>query len=144
MLRNTKTIRKVKLEFSPLIFNPIGLRLDHLQHLIIFSDYMQAERVLLPLIKDIADCIENKMEVFHKKECTTFISLALYLLFKLKRFQDIIDLTESFLTTDSVMEKVNPFCLFYMLEIFRGDKKLAEIFQFESSAYKKLRQKFFD
>jgi hypothetical protein len=64
MLVKTSTIRKVKLEYNPFIYNPISLRLEHLRHLIIFSDYMQAERILLPLIKDIGDCTGNKYPVF--------------------------------------------------------------------------------
>ena len=64
MLVQTKNGRKLKLEFNPLSFNPIGPRLDHLRQLILFSDYMAAERVLLPLIKDVCDCIRSNFFIF--------------------------------------------------------------------------------
>ena len=64
MLIASKNLRKVKLQFSPLTYNPIAPRLDHMRQMIFFSDYMQAEKLLLPLIKDVRDCIDNRFGVF--------------------------------------------------------------------------------
>lgn len=134
--------RKVKLDQSPFAYNPFRPRLDHIRQLIFFSDYMGAERVLIPLITDVRDCVDNKFSLCQQSECVEFISLTLYTFFKLRRHHDILDFVESFYVNTGIVETCNPFSLYYIVESFRNDQKLADLFQFETPLFKDLRKRF--
>jgi hypothetical protein len=55
----------------------------------------------------------------------------------------MIDTCESIIINDELMERCNPFSMFYIMEIYRKEKALSEIFQYQAPAYNYLRQRFF-
>jgi len=75
-------------------------------------------------------------------ELLKFVSIAMYLLPKLGRYEDTIDFGEACLTCDSLMTRCNPLALYYIFEYTRKDKRLEEITQFESDEYKDVKTKF--
>lgn len=61
-----------------------------------FKDYMGAEKILLPILKDLISCLKNAINGLKVRECDEFFSLAVLVFFKLDRFQDLIDLIDSY------------------------------------------------
>ena len=122
---------------------PMHLRVAYCEVLVYMSDYQQAEIVLDQLMDDFkADKMEGSLRV-KAPDMIRFVSIAMYLLPKLKRYQDCVDFGESCMTCTDLMSRCNPLALFYIFEYTRKDKKLIEILQFESEEYKEVKARFF-
>lgn len=90
----------------------------------------------MPMIQDVRDSIDNKFNWCSQSDCIEFVSLTLYAFFKLKRFSDILDLVESFYVSSEITNTCNPFSLYYIVEAFRDEPSLSDLFQFESLLFR--------
>jgi len=129
----------IRMMISPFVHNPVRSRLDHVRQLIFFSDYAGAEKLLFPLIQDTKNCVDNKHSLFPEQHCIELFSLTCLTLQKLKRFTDLSDFVESFVVNEQIMERCNFFSVFYIVESFRKEPKLIELFTYETSFYKKVK-----
>ena len=75
-------------------------------------------------------------------ETVRMISIMLYLQEKLKMFQHMVELYESFICNDDIMKKCNPFCLYYLIEIAKSHPKLRDIHRYQSDQMSDLKDRY--
>ena len=64
------------------------------------------------------------------KEVLRFISIALYLLQKLKMYQQMMDLHESFVVNKHIMSRCNPFSLHYIIQYNQLQPQLRNVIRY--------------
>ena len=106
---------------NPFVKEPIQSRLNSIEIATLMSDYRTAYHSAHDLMTDFKEATNSKMVQITPKETIRMISLLLYLMQKLKMFQYMVDLYESFITNEDIMKNCNPFSLYYLLEISKSN-----------------------
>lgn len=83
--------------------DPIHSRLNLIEILTLMSDYRSAYHLIHPLIHDIKGADNSKLLTIDRKDTVRVISICLYVQEKLKLYQHMIDLYESFICNDDIM-----------------------------------------
>ena len=122
---------------------PIELRLRQIEAHVFMSDYDIAEKLADKVLRDFIETRLSNLLKLDPQEIIKLLSVILYLFEKLGRYADIIDLCESFMNEKAIMERCNPFSLFYILEDTRFNPKLISISNYNSPLYKDLKERFF-
>ena len=135
--------KPLKLAISHFVECPLELRIRQIESHVYMSDYTTAEKLANKLLKDFVETKESNLLKIKPPESLRFLSVMMYLFEKLGRYADIIDLSESFINTPEIMERCNPFSLFYILEDTRFNPKLISISNYNSPLYKDLKERFF-
>ena len=81
----------------------------------LMSDYRKAYHFAHDLVVDMKSALGMKELRMTPKETLKFISVTLYLQQKLKMWNFMMDLHESFVCNSAIMTKCNPFCLYYII-----------------------------
>jgi len=118
-LRRGKTLKASQpppMLVSPFVADPLSMRLNIVEILTFMSDYRQAYHMCHDVVQDIRTADKNKLLNLEPKETVRFISITLYLLQKLKMYQYMIDLHESFVCNSDIMKRCNPFSLYYIIK----------------------------
>ena len=89
------------------------------------SDYKMADHIAEKLLRDFKETRDSGLiKDLSPNDTLKFLSINLYLQEKLGKYIDMIDLCESFITTEEIMQRCNPFSLFYILEDTRFNQNL--------------------
>ena len=139
--KEAKTARPLLL-VSPFLADSIHSRLNLLEILTLMSDYRSAYHMIHTLFVDIKNADTSKMLQLEKKDTVRVISICLYVQDKLRMSQGMIDLYESFICNDDIMDQCNPFSLYYMVENAKHNPKLQCIHRYQSDQMRTLRDKF--
>jgi hypothetical protein len=121
---------------------PLMIRLQYIEVMIFMSDYKQAEAVFERCMQDFRKDRDDLALKVKCPELLRLISIGMYLLTKLGRYEDAVDFGESVLSNRELMRRLNPIALFYIFQYTKFRKELIEILQFESDEYKRIKLKF--
>jgi hypothetical protein len=91
------------------------------------SDYKQAEVIFDKVMEDFKQDKINVALKIKAPEMLRLISVGMYLLQKIGRYQECVDFGESILSNQEIMKRLNPIALFYIFEYTRPKKALEEI-----------------
>ena len=113
-----------KLEVSPFVRDPIHSRLNIIEICTLMSDYRKAYHMTHELVTDFKAAEKLHMCHITPQETMRFISVTLYLMDKLKMYQNMMDLYESFIVNKHIMTRCNPFSMYYICMHARTHPKL--------------------
>ena len=114
----------------PFIKDPMNTRLNMIEIWTFMSDYRSAYHLCHDLVKDFIASEKAKLLHLTPKEVLRFISIALYLLQKLKMYQQMMDLHESFVVNKHIMSRCNPFSLHYIIQYNQQQPQLKNVIRY--------------
>lgn len=127
---------------SPFVADPLVSRLNLMETLALMSDYRSAYHMAHDLYTDIKNADKSKLLFIEKKDTVRLISICLYIMDKLKMYQSMMDLYESFMCNQDIMTCCNPFSLYYLLEFAKLNPKLKNLHRYVSGHMGELAEKF--